>query len=298
MTGKIKTGLIAVAFFALGAATMISQQREIARLNDEAAAIRQSNAALDALIVMKHSQAGPISSLADLVKGSGRSQVDIAHDALRYVSSLQPGELAGALDGLKKAPSTYATNLVRALLLERWADENPADALAWVKTRDIQDNRSVDYSTLFQAWAVNDPAAALAGLKQVADPALQNYIVNDILGAMSLANPQGALDLLHQLAAGPANGGGSPIHFSRLGGRGSGGGVSSGFGVAGHRIAATSPGQFGGRLGPAGSAGRLGFCQWAARRTNPRRRPAGSLVKFIPARSPSRRRRAGHSATG
>ena len=131
MTGKIKSGLTGTLFFILGMTVMLSRQGEIVRLNDEAAEIRRSDAAFEARIVAGHNQSGaPVRSPADLLKGSGRNHEDIARDALRYVSGLKPEELAGALDGLKKMPFTYATDLVRNLILSRWGNENPAGALA------------------------------------------------------------------------------------------------------------------------------------------------------------------------
>ncbi len=204
MTGKIKIFLAAVVFFLAGMLAMISQQRELARLQEQAAAIHQSNARLEArMVVVDRADApGPVGTLAEMFKAGARSPLDIARDALRYVDSLKPGEMAGALDAVKKMLHTTATNTVRALLLARWADENPADASAWVKSNDNPDDRRNDFGTLFQAWSANDPGAAIAGLAQIGNSSLQADIENNLLGLISLTNPQGALDLFNQKPAG------------------------------------------------------------------------------------------------
>ncbi len=199
MTGKTKAILTAAGCFLAGMLVMLPRQWDLPRLRDRVLALRMAHLAREARAsVAGHGTGSNDLTLPELLKEGGRNKIDLLKDALSYVDGLKPGQIAGALDALKKMPATYATNQIRSLLLARWGAENPADAMAWVKTTDLQANRFGDYRSLYQAWAAKDPVAAVTGLKQIGDAGLQANIENQILGMMSLANPQKAMDLLHQ----------------------------------------------------------------------------------------------------
>ena len=208
MSGKAKTILTAAGFFLAGMLAMTFQQWRMSQLRDDITAMQKSHAALQArMITITPKPTGGDVTLAELVKEGGRNQVDVLRDTLNYVNSLKPGEIGGALDSLKKMPDTYSTRLLKDMLLARWGGENPTVALAWVKAKDTHYdggfNESFgDYSTLFTAWAAKDPAAAMAGLKQVNDADTRSWVGAEVLGSMSLTNPQGAMELLHQMPAG------------------------------------------------------------------------------------------------
>ncbi len=212
MTGKIKTIAMAAGCFLAGMLSMIYQQHKIAQLRAEVAAMQKSHAALETRVATLTTKvSGGRLSLAELVKGGGRNQVDVLRDTLAYVNSLKPGEIGAAMDALRKMPDSSATWELRELLLSRWGDEDPTAAIAWVKNKDSHYtfygsygyvNSYQDYYPLFRAWAAKDPTAALAGIKQVGNADVQSSMGAEILGTMSLTNPQGAMDLLHQMPAG------------------------------------------------------------------------------------------------
>ena len=198
MSGKFKTILFAAGFFLAGALTMAFQQRNLAQLRHDVAALQKAHASLAAR-ALHAGPAGGNLTLNDFIKEGGRNQVDILSDALDYVAGLKTGEIVDALEALKKRPAIFATSTIRSLLLARWAEEKPADALAWVKAKDAPDTRVGDYRALFQAWSAKDLAGSMAGLKKIGDANLQINLQNGILGMLTLANPQSAMDLLHSL---------------------------------------------------------------------------------------------------
>lgn len=96
---------------------------------------------------------------------------DDAHYAMElHAQSLAAQSPARALAWLSTQPDSHARTLARTTILTRWAEQDPAAALAVV--RHLDDGREDAQTRIILRWAAKDAAAALAWLaRHTPDPA-------------------------------------------------------------------------------------------------------------------------------
>lgn len=185
---------VTIAFLIGMAGGMMLDRREIAKSKGEMATGRPGLAGADA------NGKRPAPTLAEVLQGNGRSLLDSTGDLLRFAQTIEPEKIGGVIDTLNKRHQGTADALLRNLLMARWAETDPAGALAWIRTKDVA-NRSNDSADFYLAWGTVDPVAAIAGLKQIPDLWKKAQAEAGIFGQLAETDPQKALSLLQQLPA-------------------------------------------------------------------------------------------------
>ncbi len=120
------------------------------------------------------------------------------HALTEYIGNLAPADLAAALLAVRKLPESADRDLALRLLVARWADTDPAAALAFAATHKEFDQLTGD---IFQQLATTDLTGALARAQAITDPRLHYEALRGALGVMATTDPAGAL----RLAAGAQN---------------------------------------------------------------------------------------------
>ncbi|MEO6871410.1 MAG: hypothetical protein ABI233_04225 [Chthoniobacterales bacterium] len=113
-------------------------------------------------------------------------------DITSFVEGLSPDDFAAALLAAKKLPSGADRDLATRLLVARWAEVDPDDALGFAA-----DHKDFDQITsdVFKQLATNDLPGALARAQAMSDPALHYQALRGALSVMALNDPAGALKL-------------------------------------------------------------------------------------------------------
>ncbi|HVV00547.1 MAG TPA: hypothetical protein VHH88_04240, partial [Verrucomicrobiae bacterium] len=132
--------------------------------------------------------AGTLASFHDLSELSGAKWSS-------FIGHLSPLAARELLVAVEKNPSKAMKSALRASLLAKWAEEDPAGALAYARNIANKSEREYEMLGVVRSWARNDPSAVAAWVEQSPSGPFRSQAVEAALRILATSNPEAALDL-------------------------------------------------------------------------------------------------------
>ncbi len=205
MTSKAKIVMAGTALILVTATvSTVYQQQQIAQLKAEMAAAHKTNATPPSVNPRAAATlADRIAAITKLLHDQNSlSPLEVMRELLEIVDGVKSNEFGELLAALEKLPYHDGKKSIMTLLVARWAESNPADALDWAKDKTNTTDRNVYTQAVFTNWPNNDLIAALAALKQVSGVYERNNLEAILLARLSNSDPKQALAILRGLPVG------------------------------------------------------------------------------------------------
>lgn len=143
-------------------------------------------------------------SIGDWLKRVLKQEDEIARMSgfMRLLDLLNTGEeIAQALDAVSIANNGWTRGREFSMLLQKWAQLDPAKAMAYVQASKSEEARSLGYRAVLSTWTRRDPQQAIAWAKQdvgSSSSADGNWAVATIVGQLAKTDPDWALRLTQE----------------------------------------------------------------------------------------------------
>ncbi len=117
------------------------------------------------------------------------------------VQDVPPGEMAGLLQSLDEHPNKREKDDARKLLVQRWAELDPAAALQWSLSQPDENPYTQPFmGSVFATWAASDPEAALQAAAGLGEERLRRGALQSVINAVSKTDYRRAHQLMQQHA--------------------------------------------------------------------------------------------------
>jgi RNA polymerase sigma factor (sigma-70 family) len=205
MTSKTKIAIAGAALILVTATvSTVYQQQQISHLKAEMAAAHKTNGLPSSTSPYAAATfAGRIAAITKLLHDQNSlSSLEVMRALVEIVDGVKSSEFGEFLAALEELPNQQGKKSIMALLIARWAESNPADALTWAKNQTNTADRNAYMQAVFTNWPSKDLLAALDAVKQVNEVYMRNNIEADLLARLSSSDPKQALDILRSLPVG------------------------------------------------------------------------------------------------
>jgi len=199
MTTKTKIAMAGTALLLVTATvSTVYQQQQISQLRANLVAAHKTNAVPPSVTLAQR-----IAAITKLLHDQNSlSPLEVMRELLEIVDGVKSNEFGELLAAVKILPNHDGKKSIMALLIARWAESNPTDALDWANHQTNTADRNVYTQAVFTNWPNKDLIAALAAVKQVSGVYARNNIEASLLARLSNSDPKQALVILRALPVG------------------------------------------------------------------------------------------------
>ena len=122
-------------------------------------------------------------------------------DWQKLMDAMDPADFAPALALVEKSGARNPRDSLRGMLLAKWAQTDPAAALASANTVSNKSSREMAIMSVVNGWAEKDAVAATAWAQQLPPGQLRNQALGAVTGELAAVDPAAAFDLMKSTGA-------------------------------------------------------------------------------------------------